>query len=433
LNRTCRRRGIGWVERNAMENIEKLKEEVEQDLQAIERGCVEIILREELAQKLLRSKQTGQPLKIKVGFDPSAPDIHLGHTVQLRKMRQLQDMGHTVYYLIGDFTAMVGDPSGRKETRPTLTKEQVLENAKTYQKQACKVLDEEKLELVFNSEWFEPMTFAQVMGLTSRYTVARLLERDDFAKRLADQKPITVLELLYALMQGYDSVSLAVDIEMGGTDQKFNLLVGRDLQRAYGQEPQVAIIMPLLVGTDGVQKMSKSLGNCIGIDEPPNEMYGKTMSISDEIMFDYLTFLTDIPNEDIDRMKADTQAGQLNPKEVKKRLARELVRMYHGEEESLNAEREFENVFVNKGLPDDIEEVLLTPEHLKEDGRIWIVELLAIAGFAKTRNEARRLIEGGGVSLDGTKLKDASLDVEPADGMILRAGKRRFARLAVAR
>ena len=413
-----------------MENLERLQEEVEQDLQAIERGCVEIILRKELAQKLLRSKQTGQPLKIKVGFDPSAPDIHLGHTVQLRKMRQLQDMGHTVYYLIGDFTAMVGDPSGRKETRPTLTKEQVLENAETYQRQACKILDEEKLKLVFNSEWFEPMTFAEVMELTSKYTVARLLERDDFAKRLDEQKPITVLELLYALMQGYDSVSLAVDIEMGGTDQKFNLLVGRDLQRAYGQEPQVAIIMPLLVGTDGVQKMSKSLGNYIGIDEHPNEMYGKTMSISDEIMVDYLTLLTDIPPEDIDRMKADTQAGQRNPKEVKKRLARELVRMYHGEDQSLQAEREFEKVFVNKGLPDDIEEVALTPDRLKDDGRIWIVELLMLAGFAKTRNEARRLVKGGGVSLDGKKVNDASLDVQPVDGMILRAGKRRFAKVA---
>jgi tyrosyl-tRNA synthetase len=415
-----------------MDNLEKLQGEVEQDLQAIERGCVEIILREELAQKLLRSKQSGQPLKIKVGFDPSAPDIHLGHTVQLRKMRQLQDMGHTVYYLIGDYTAMVGDPSGRKETRPTLTKEQVLENAKSYQNQACKVLDEEKLKLVFNSEWFESMTFAEVMKLTSKYTVARLLERDDFAKRLAEHKPITVLELLYALMQGYDSVSLAVDIEMGGTDQKFNLLVGRDLQRAYGQEPQVAIIMPLLVGTDGVQKMSKSLGNYIGIDEPPSEMYGKTMSISDDVMFDYLTLLTDIPTEEIDRMKTEISAGQLNPKEAKKSLARELVRMYHGENQSLQAEREFEKVFVNKGLPDDIEELMLTQEAVKENGTIWIVELLILAGFARTRNEARRLVQGGGVTLDGKKVKDASLDVEPVNGMILRAGKRRFAKVALA-
>ena len=415
-----------------MEQLDRLQEEVEQDVRAIERGCVEIILRDELARKLLQSKRENCPLKIKVGFDPSAPDIHLGHTVQLRKMRQLQDMGHTVYYLIGDFTAMVGDPSGRKETRPTLTKEQVFENAKTYQKQACKILDEKKVKLVFNSEWFERMTFVEVADLTSKYTVARLLERDDFAKRLDEQKPITVLELLYALMQGYDSVSLAVDIEMGGTDQRFNLLVGRDLQRAYGQEPQVAIIMPLLVGTDGVQKMSKSLGNCIGIDDPPNEMYGKTMSISDEIMFDYLTLLTDIPSDDIDRMRTNMRAGQLNPKEVKKRLARELVDMYHSEKESLKAEREFEKVFVERGLPDDIEEVRLAPEHLKENGKIWIVELLILAGFAQTGNGARRLIQGGGVSLDGGKVEDASLDVEPVDGMILRAGKRRFARLALA-
>ncbi len=414
-----------------MEQLEKLRDDVEQDLQTIERGCVEIISRDELGSKLLRSKQENRPLKIKVGFDPSAPDIHLGHTVQLRKMRQLQDMGHTVYYLIGDFTAMIGDPSGQKETRPTLTKEQVLENAATYRKQACKILDEDKMRLVFNSEWFDTMTLPQVAELTSRYTVARLLERDDFAKRLDEQKPITVLELLYALMQGYDSVRLAVDIEMGGTDQKFNLLVGRDLQRAYGQEPQVAIIMPLLVGTDGVQKMSKSLGNYIGIDDPPNEMYGKTMSISDEMMFDYLTLLTEVSREDVTDMKKRMEAGRLNPRDVKKKLARELVRMYHGEKQSLDAEREFEKVFVNKELPADIPELTITREHLKEDGTMWIVDLLTLARFARTGNEARRLIQGGGVSIDGQVVDDTKLDIEPAAGMILRAGKRRFAKVVL--
>jgi len=412
-----------------MDELEKLQSEVEQDLQAIERGCVEIILREELGRKLLRSKQEKRPLKIKVGFDPSAPDIHLGHTVQLRKMRQLQDMGHTVYYLIGDFTAMIGDPSGRKETRPTLTKEQVLENAKTYRKQACKILDEEKLQLVFNSDWFDPMTLPQVAELTSRYTVARLLERDDFAKRLDEQKPITVLELLYALMQGYDSVRLAVDVEMGGTDQKFNLLVGRDLQRAYGQEPQVAVIMPLLVGTDGVQKMSKSLGNYIAIDDPPNEMYGKTMSISDDMMYDYFILLTDTPRADVDGIRERVEAGELNPKDVKRRLAQELVRMYHGETQSLDADREFEKVFVNKELPADIPELKIAREHLKEDGTIWIVDFLTLAGFARTGNEARRLIGGGGVSIDGQRIDDIKFDIEPVDGMILRAGKRRFAKV----
>ena len=414
-----------------MEASERLQNEVEQDLQKIEQGCVEIISRDELGRKLLDSKKEKRPLKIKVGFDPSAPDIHLGHTVQLRKMRQLQDMGHTVYYLIGDFTAMIGDPSGRKETRPTLTKEQVLENARTYQKQACKILDEDKVQLVFNSEWFDPMTLPQVAELTSRYTVARLLERDDFAKRLEEQKPITVLELLYALMQGYDSVRLEVDIEMGGTDQKFNLLVGRDLQRAYGQEPQVAIIMPLLVGTDGVQKMSKSLGNYIGIDDPPNEMYGKTMSISDEMMYDYLTLLTDIPRADVDGMRERVEGGQLNPRDVKKRLARELVCMYHGENQSRDAEREFENVFVKKELPADIPELKIAREHLKEDGTIWIVDLLTLARFARTGNDARRLIEGGGVTVDGQRIDDAKFDIEPVDGMILRAGKRRFAKLVL--
>jgi len=414
-----------------MEQLQKLRDDVEQDLKAIEQGCVEIISRDELGSKLLRSKQENRPLKIKVGFDPSAPDIHLGHTVQLRKMRQLQDMGHTVYYLIGDFTAMIGDPSGQKETRPTLTKEQVLENAATYRKQACKILDEDKMQLVFNSEWFDPMTLPQVAELTSRYTVARLLERDDFAKRLDEQKPITVLELLYALMQGYDSVRLEVDIEMGGTDQKFNLLVGRDLQRAYGQEPQVAIIMPLLVGTDGVQKMSKSLGNYIGIDDPPNEMYGKTMSISDEMMFDYLILLTEVSRENVSGMKERVEAGRLNPRDVKKRLARELVRMYHSEKQSLDAEREFEKVFVNKELPADIPELTIAGELLKEDGTIWIVDLLTLARFARTGNEARRLIQGGGVSIDGNIVDDTKLDIEPADGMILRAGKRRFAKLVL--
>jgi len=415
-----------------MQELDKLQEEVERDVQIIERGCVEIISRDGLAHKLTRSKQQDQPLKIKVGFDPSAPDIHLGHTVQLRKMRQLQDMGHTVYYLIGDFTARVGDPSGQKETRPTLTKEEVLENAKTYRKQACKILDEKRVKVVFNSEWFDQMAFADVADLASKYTVARLLERDDFAKRLNEQKPITVLELLYALMQGYDSVRLAADIEMGGTDQKFNLLVGRNLQRAYSQEPQVAIIMPLLVGTDGVQKMSKSLDNYIGIDEPPEEMYGKTMSIPDEIMFDYLALLTDIPGEEIDSMRRSVREEQFNPKEVKKRLARELVRMYHGTKESQRAEREFEKIFVEKTLPDDIPELKLTGQHLKKDDKIWIVELLILAGFARTGNEARRLIEGGGVSLDGRRIVDTSLDIEPANGMILRAGKRKFARLSLA-
>jgi len=413
------------------DELDRLQAEVERDLKAIERGCVEIISRDELARKLLRSKQENRPLKIKVGFDPSAPDIHLGHSVQLRKMRQLQDMGHTVYYLIGDFTARIGDPSGRKETRPTLTKEQVLENAKTYRKQACKILDDANVKLVFNSEWFERMTFEEVAELASRYTVARLLERDDFAKRFSEGKPITVLELLYALMQGYDSVHLAVDIEMGGTDQEFNLLVGRDLQRAYGQEPQVAIVMPLLVGTDGVQKMSKSLGNYIGIDESPKEMYGKTMSISDEMMFDYFTLLTDIPAQEIDAMKAEVRAGTSNPKDAKKRLARELVRMYHGDKKSLDAEREFEKVFVQKGLPDDISVLELTRKQLKDNGTIWIVELLVLAGFARTGNEARRLIGGKGVTIDGLGVEDTSLDIEPRDGMILRAGKRKFARVVL--
>jgi tyrosyl-tRNA synthetase len=307
----------------------------------------------------------------------------------------------------------------------------VLENAKTYRKQACKILDDANVKLVFNSEWFERMTFEEVAELASRYTVARLLERDDFAKRFSEGKPITVLELLYALMQGYDSVHLAVDIEMGGTDQEFNLLVGRDLQRAYGQEPQVAIVMPLLVGTDGVQKMSKSLGNYIGIDESPKEMYGKTMSISDEMMFDYFTLLTDIPAQEIDAMKAEVRAGTSNPKDAKKRLARELVRMYHGDKKSLDAEREFEKVFVQKGLPDDISVLELTRKQLKDNGKIWIVELLVLAGFARTGNEARRLIGGKGVTIDGLGVEDTSLDIEPRDGMILRAGKRKFARVVL--
>jgi len=399
--------------------------DVAKQLADIERGLVDIITRDELVEKLERYERDGTPLKIKVGFDPSAPDIHIGHAVALRKMRQLQDLGHDVYCVIGDFTGQIGDPSGRSQTRPQLSREEVEANAQTYKQQVTKILDPERLKLVYNSEWFSPLSFDAVIDIASRYTVARLLERDDFNKRFTEQQPITLLELFYPLVQAYDSVAIEADIEMGGTDQTFNMLVGRDLQRSYGQEPQVVLTTPLLVGLDGEQKMSKSLGNYIGIDEEPREIFGKTMSISDEMMWEYLELCTDVPLDDIGRMRNEVETGNQHPKDAKKSLATELVAMYHNNEAAARAEQEFEAVFVNKQLPDDIPVFELPASELK-DGGIWVARLLVLTGMASSNGEARRLITGGGVRLNGETVDDASLDIQPEDGMILQVGKRRF-------
>jgi len=401
---------------------------IKNDIELLKRGTEEIIPIDEFTSKLNRSEKENKPLIVKAGFDPTAPDIHLGHTVLLRKMRHFQDMGHMVYFLIGDFTGMIGDPSGKSETRNRLTREEVMENAETYKKQVFRILDNEKTKIVFNSSWCQSMTFADVLDLTARYNVARMLERDDFSNRYKDNKPISILEFMYPLVQGYDSVALKADIELGGTDQKFNLLVGRDLQREYGQEPQVIMTVPLLVGLDGVQKMSKSLNNYIGIEESPREIFGKVMSISDEVMFLYYELVTDVPREQINESRKGLESGELHPRDVKVKLAKEICRQFHNEEAANNAEAEFNRIFVKKDVPDDIDEYII-PEDEMTDGKIWIIKLLVLTGMAKSNGEARRLIKGGGVSMDGEKISDEDLEMSFDSESIIKVGKRRFVKI----
>lgn len=401
---------------------------IRNDIELLTRGVEEIIPFDEFKQKLERSEKEQKPLIVKAGFDPTAPDIHLGHVVLLRKMKHFQDMGHTVVFLIGDFTGMIGDPSGRSVTRKPLSREQVLQNAETYKRQVFKILDEKKTKVVFNSEWCAPMTFSDVLNLTAKYNVARMLERDDFSKRYKSGIPITILEFLYPLVQGYDSVVLKADIELGGTDQKFNLLVGRDLQREYGQEPQVIMTVPLLVGLDGVQKMSKSLNNYVGINEPPREIFGKIMSISDDLMFLYYELVTDVPRSEIEQYKNGIKEGKVHPKEVKVRLAREICAQFHGMDAAKKAEIEFNKIFVQKDIPDEIEEYVI-PDEEKKNGKIWIVRLLTLTKLASTNSEARRLIAGGGVYWKGEKIVDEEMELDlPLNG-ILKVGKRKFVKV----
>jgi len=394
-------------------------EEVKRSLEVIKRGIVDLIEEEELIRKLERSYKTGVPLRIKAGFDPTAPDLHLGHTVLLRKLKHFQDLGHEVYFLIGDFTAMIGDPTGRSETRPALTKEQVLENAKTYQEQVFKILDPAKTKVVFNSEWFSKMTAEDIIRLCAKYTVARILERDDFKKRFESGLPIAIHELIYPLFQAYDSVALKADVELGGTDQLFNLLIGRDIQREYGQEPQVIITLPLLEGLDGVQKMSKSLGNYVGIMEPPKEMFGKLMSIPDSLMWKYYELLTDLPLEEIAEMKKGVEDGKLHPKEVKKRLARLIVAQYHSEEEALKAEEEFERVFSKREFPTEVETFEITA------GKVYLPKFLKELGIVKSSSEAKRLIAQRAIDLNKETLTSEEVFFEKGE-YILRIGKKRF-------
>jgi len=395
------------------ENFKKMpKMSTKEQLKLIKRGAVEIIQEEELAKKLEKSLKTKKPLIVKAGFDPSAPDIHVGHTVLLRKLRHFQDLGHKVMFLIGDFTGMIGDPSGRSEIRKQLSKEEVLENAKTYKKQVFKVLDSnpKKIEIVFNSHWMAKMKIEEMLNLASKYTVARMLERDDFLKRYKSDQPISILEFLYPLIQGYDSVVLKADIELGGTDQKFNLLVGRQLQRDFGQDPQVVLTMPLLVGLDGVQKMSKTYNNYVGINEPPNEIYGKVMSLSDELMPTYYELLTDLT---LDKNK--------HPKETKKILAAEIVKNSYSKKEALNAEKEFEKVFKDKGLPSDIPELTLNVNEIN------IIDLLVESGSCNSKSQARRLIEQGGVYCNEKRIKDPLKKLQVTSSKkILKTGKRFF-------
>lgn len=396
-----------------------------EQLAALRRGTVEIISEAELLTKLERSLQTGIPLRVKLGADPSAPDLHLGHTVVLRKLRQFQDLGHQVIFLIGDFTGMIGDPTGRSETRKPLTAEEVQANAETYKRQIFRILDEGRTEIRFNSEWLSRMDFANVIRLAAQYTVARLLERDDFEKRYREGRPIGVHEFLYPLAQGYDSVVLRADVELGGTDQKFNLLVGRELQRAYGQEPQVALITPLLEGTDGVQKMSKSLGNYIGIDEPAREVYGKAMSIPDELIVKYAELVAGMAPEAVEAMDEGLKRGTVHPRAAKAELAGRLVALYRGEAAAEEAAVEFDRIFREKRLPDEIG--LFIVEGVSDT--VDVVWLIKESGGTKSLSEARRLIRQGGVSLDGEVVRDEQAKVSMDRGYLLKVGKRFFRRV----
>jgi tyrosyl-tRNA synthetase len=392
-------------------------------LEIIKRGTEELLVESELVQKLLRAEKNGKPLRIKLGLDPTAPDLHLGHTVVLNKMRQLQDLGHTVIFLIGDFTSMIGDPSGRNVTRPPLTREQIEENAKTYFAQASMVLDAAKTEIRYNSEWCDQLGARGMIQLSSRYTVARILEREDFTKRFKEGTPISVHELLYPLMQGYDSVALQSDLELGGTDQKFNLLVGRELQKDYGQEPQCILTMPLLEGLDGVEKMSKSKGNYIAITEPANTMFAKLMSISDPMMWRYLELLSFRTLAEIAQFRAEVEQGR-NPRDIKVLLAQEIVERFHSRAAADGALADFDNRS-RGGIPDDIPEVVLTGAPL------GIGQLLKQAGLCPSTSEALRMVEQGGVRIDGAVVSDKALKVE-AGSFVLQVGKRKFARVSLA-
>ncbi|MHB1459164.1 MAG: tyrosine--tRNA ligase [Armatimonadota bacterium] len=403
---------------------------IDEQMELLRRGTIEIVPEDELRDKLKKSRETGVPLKLKLGLDPTAPDIHIGHAVVLRKLRQFQDLGHQVIIILGDFTASIGDPTGRSITRPLLSAEEIAVNAKTYEEQYCRILDSSKTRVVFNSEWLGKLDFAGVIRLAAKVTVARVLERDDFATRLSEGRPIGLHEILYPVCQAYDSVALRSDVELGGMDQKFNILMGRDLQRESGQEPQVAMFMPILVGLDGVQKMSKSLGNYVGIAETANEMFGKLMSIPDNLMSQYFELCTDVPMKEIKEMEDGISGGKLHPMDIKKRLGREIVAIYHNTDAAVDAQSEFERVFSSRELPTDIPTAKIAASALK-DGRIWAPKLLSMTGTASSNSDARRLIDQGGVSLDGIKITDSNSDVEIADGQVLRVGKLKFVRLEI--
>jgi tyrosyl-tRNA synthetase len=394
----------------------------EKQLEILKKGVLEIISEEELLKKLKEER----PLIVKAGFDPTAPDLHLGHTVLLQKLRTFQQLGHTVFFIIGDFTAMIGDPSGRDQTRPPLTKEQVIENAKTYKEQVFKVLDPEKTVVVFNSEWLGKMTAEDLIKLTAKYTVARMLEREDFKKRFKENIPISIHEFIYPLLQAYDSVAIKADVELGGSDQRFNLLIGRDIQKEYGIEsPQVAILLPLLVGTDGVKKMSKSYGNYIGITEPPEEMFGKIMSISDELMWQYWELLTDLTLDEINKLKEDVQKGILHPMEVKKQLGIYIVERFHSRDEAVKAREHFEKVHSKKEIPEEIP--VFSASEIGTETELF--EIVFNLKLAETKAEAKRLIKQGGVKVNGEKITDPMYKPDLTKEFIIQVGKRKFAKI----
>lgn len=396
--------------------------DIEQQLAQIKRGADELLLEAELLEKL----KTGRPLRVKAGFDPTAPDLHFGHTVLINKLRHFQDLGHHVMFLIGDFTGMIGDPTGKNVTRPPLSREQILDNAKTYKEQVFKILDPEKTEICFNSAWFDSLGAAGMIKLAAQHTVARMLERDDFSKRYAGGQPIAIHEFLYPLCQGYDSVAMKADVELGGTDQKFNLLVGRELQKHYGQSPQVILTMPLLEGLDGVNKMSKSLGNYIGINESPQEIFGKVMSVSDELMWRYYQLLSFRPLADIAAFRAEIAAGR-NPRDVKVLLAQELVARFHSQQAAEHALADFEARFRQGAIPEDLPEV-----ELPADGNaLAVVQALKQAGLTASTSEAMRMIEQGAVKADGERVSDKALQFPVGSAVVLQVGKRKFARILV--
>jgi tyrosyl-tRNA synthetase len=395
---------------------------VEEQFEYLRKGCVDIIQEHELKAKIARSIKEKKPLRVKAGFDPTAPDIHLGHTVLLRKMKHFQDLGHEVIFLIGDFTGLIGDPSGRSSTRPVMTREEINRNAETYKAQIFKILDREKTVIDFNSRWLGKLTSFDIINLAAKYTVARILERDDFSNRLKKGQPISAHEIFYPLMQAYDSVALKADVELGGTDQKFNLLVGREIQREFGQEPQVIMTVPLLEGLDGAEKMSKSLNNYVGITEPPGEIYGKIMSISDPLMFRYYELLTDEPLSEIEKWKKEVKEEKINPKDLKSRLAESLAADFWGKEEARKAAQEFERVFKKKELPSEIEEIEL------EAPQALLVDLLVNKNLFPSNREAKRVIRQGGLYLDGQRIEDVGfkIDLRKKSEVILKIGKKKF-------
>lgn len=401
-----------------------------EQLETLLAGAADVIPAQELEERIARAVEAGEPLRVKLGIDPSRPDLHLGHAVVLRKLRQFQDLGHLPVLIIGDFTGRVGDPSGQSETRPFLSEEEIEVNARTYLDQAGKVLDMERVEVRRNAEWLAKMSMNDVLRLTSHYTVARMLERDDFRARYREGRPISVAEFLYPLMQAMDSVAVQADVEMGGTDQIFNLLVGREIQKEYGQEPQVVFTMPLLLGTDGTRKMSKSFDNHVGLTEPPEEMFGKIMSIPDELIVHYVRLCTALEPAELDRIERGLVDRSLHPAEQKRRLAREIVRLYHGDDASDAAERWFDRVHKDREIPEDIEEIPI-PATAVKDGKVWLPRLLAEAGLAASNSDARRLIEQGGVRLDGEPVTDPDAELPHADltGRVLQVGRRKFVRL----
>lgn len=402
-----------------------------EQLRELKKGILDLVSEEELLKKLERSYKNNAPLRVKAGFDPTRPDLHLGHTVLMNKMKQFQDLGHKVIFLVGDFTAMIGDPSGKNAMRPPLSREEIKEYAKTYASQAFKILDESKCELAWNASWFDKMGPADFIRLSSHYTVARMLERDDFEKRYQGGVPIAVHEFLYPLVQGYDSVALKADIELGGGDQRFNLLVGRDIQKAYGQEPQCIMTTPLLEGLDGVQKMSKSADNYIGVEDTPRDMFGKTMRISDELMIRYYELLTDVSVTELKQMQTEMKAGTLNPRNVKVRLGKEFVKRFHGAKAAEDAEAEFDRIFVNKGVPDEMPEFKRAAAFF--DSEVDLALLLKECELVPSTSEARRLLQSNAIEIAGNKVIQAriKMNVKAGDELVIKVGKKKFAKLLI--